>query len=67
MVKAKDEAVYMALDRQNLKPEFFAFRWITLLLSQDFKLPELITLWDSLFCDDRPFDLLIHVCCAMIL
>lgn len=39
MVRANDLAVYNVLDRQNLKPEFFAFRWITLLLSQEFKLP----------------------------
>jgi hypothetical protein len=39
MIKQNDEIVYMVLEKQNLKPEFFAFRWITLLLSQDFKLP----------------------------
>lgn len=66
MVKLNDEQVYQVLDKQNLKPEFFAFRWITLLLSQDFKLPDVITLWDGLFCDSKPFDLLLHVCCAMI-
>ncbi|CAF0740171.1 unnamed protein product [Brachionus calyciflorus] len=67
MVKANDVAVYNVLEKQSLKPEFFAFRWITLLLSQEFKLPEVISLWDVLFSDSKTLDFLIHVCCAMIL
>jgi len=39
LVKQNDLNVYNMLESQNLKPEFFAFRWLTLLLSQDFKLP----------------------------
>lgn len=67
LVKTKDVAVYYMLEKQNLKPEFFAFRWLTLLLSQEFPLPEVISLWDALFADNKSFDLLLHVCCAMIL
>jgi hypothetical protein len=86
LVKQNDLSIYNMLESQNLKPEFFAFRWLTLLLSQDFKLPgfpflhknhfninqiifnlDLISLWDYLFSDQRPFELLLHVCCAMIL
>ena len=39
IIRNKDVAVYDLLIKQNLKPEFFAFRWITLLLSQEFPLP----------------------------
>jgi hypothetical protein len=39
LIKKNDAQVYQVLEKQNLKPEFFAFRWLTLLLSQDFKLP----------------------------
>ena len=39
LVRARDPAVYSVLDKQSLKPEFFAFRWLTLLLSQEFQLP----------------------------
>ena len=34
-----EPSVYNHLISQNMKPEFFAFRWITLLLSQEFQLP----------------------------
>ena len=39
LLKTKDLAVYNILEKLNLKPEFFAFRWLTLLLSQEFQLP----------------------------
>jgi hypothetical protein len=32
-----------------VKPEFYAFRWITLLLSQEFLVPEVLRIWDFLF------------------
>ena len=67
LVKQKDPVVYNVLERQNLKPEFFAFRWLSLLLSQEFQLPDVISLWDCLFSDKNLFDLLMHICCSMIL
>lgn len=67
LVKLKDVAIYNVLEKQSLKPEFFAFRWLTLLLSQEFSLPDVIALWDSLFADTKTFDFLMHLCCAMIM
>lgn len=52
---------------QNIKPQFFAFRWLMLLLSQEFLLPDVIRIWDSLFADDNRFDFLLLVCCAMLM
>lgn len=52
---------------QNIRPQFFAFRWLTLLLSQEFLLPDVIRIWDSLFADDSRFDFLLLVCCAMLM
>jgi len=34
-----DPQVFNTLVDQSMKPEFFAFRWLTLLLSQEFQLP----------------------------
>ena len=50
-----------------IKPQFFAFRWLTLLLSQEFLLPDVIRIWDSLFADGNRFDFLLLVCCAMLM
>ena len=55
--------------RNQVDPRFFAFRWLTLLLSQEFSLPDVLRLWDSVFADERraeglPF--LSLVCVAML-
>ncbi|ELW61990.1 TBC1 domain family member 13 [Tupaia chinensis] len=66
-LKDKDVELYLRLQEQNIKPQFFAFRWLTLLLSQEFLLPDVIRIWDSLFADDNRFDFLLLVCCAMLI
>jgi hypothetical protein len=36
-------------------------------LSQEFELPNVLRLWDSILADESRFDYLIYVCCAMII
>ena len=35
----------------QVDPQFYAFRWVTLLLTQEFEFPELLRLWDALLAD----------------
>ncbi|KAK2182842.1 hypothetical protein NP493_334g03025 [Ridgeia piscesae] len=67
LLKEKDTALWVKLHQQDLKPQYYGFRWIMLLLSQEFPLPDVIRLWDSLLADENRFDFLIDVCCAMLL
>lgn len=67
MLKEKDAEVWHRLDEQNLYPQYYSFRWLTLILSQEFPLPEVVRLWDSIFSDENRFDFLVRVCCAMIM
>ncbi|CAF1527528.1 unnamed protein product, partial [Didymodactylos carnosus] len=60
--------IHNLFERLKLKPEFDVFRWLTLLLSQEFHLPDVMRLWDSLFANhDRNFEFLLYICCAMII
>uniref|UniRef100_A0A1I7X4C9 Rab-GAP TBC domain-containing protein n=1 Tax=Heterorhabditis bacteriophora TaxID=37862 RepID=A0A1I7X4C9_HETBA len=52
--------------RLAIRPQFYAFRWLSLLLSQEFSLPDVINLWDSFFADPMRFSLLPYVCLAML-
>ncbi|KAH9415688.1 TBC1 domain family member 13 [Dermatophagoides pteronyssinus] len=52
---------------QGIKPHYYAFRWITLLLSQEFPLPDVLRLWDFMFSDENRFDFLLKLCCSMII
>ncbi|XP_067642862.1 TBC1 domain family member 13 [Eurosta solidaginis] len=67
MLKEKDSEVYDKLKEQELHPQYYSFRWITLLLSQEFPLPDVVRIWDSIFSDEHRFEFLIRICCAMIL
>ena len=66
LLQVKDLELWTDLQKKQVKPQFFAFRWITLLLSQEFILPDVMRLWDSLFSDPDRFEFLLHVCCAML-
>lgn len=68
LLQEKDKDVWQRLRDQELYPQYYSFRWITLLLSQEFPLPDVVRIWDSLFADpDRKYSFLIKVCCSMIL
>jgi len=38
-LKRFDVTVWLKLMQQEIKPQYYAFRWLTLLLSQEFELP----------------------------
>ncbi|XP_023336219.1 TBC1 domain family member 13 [Eurytemora carolleeae] len=65
-LESSDWEVFTRLDSQGIKMQFFAFRWISLMLSQEFPLPEVLTIWDALLTDDSRCDLLIAVCRSML-
>lgn len=53
---------------EQVRPQFYAFRWITLLLTQEFDFQPILRIWDCLL--GNPFgvqDMLLRVCCAMLL
>lgn len=66
-VRELDFKVQSRLDAQDIKPQYFAFRWLSLMLSQEFALPDVLRLWDSLLSDESRRDFLIDICTAMIL
>lgn len=66
LLKKVEPEIWQHLTALQIDPRFYAFRWLTLLLSQEFELPEVLRLWDSLFADERRFQFLNYVCVAMI-
>lgn len=69
LLKTNDEELWRHLEIINkVKPQFYAFRWITLLLTQEFGLKAIMRIWDSLL--SNPFgvqEMLLRVCCGMLL
>ncbi|XP_065361098.1 TBC1 domain family member 13 [Calliphora vicina] len=67
MLRSKDLEIYERLKAQELHPQYYSFRWISLILSQEFPLPDVVRIWDSVLSDEKRFDFLLKICCAMIL
>jgi len=52
----------------EVNPQFYAFRWITLLLTQEFNFADTIHIWDTLLSDPGgPQETLLRICCAMLI
>eukprot|EP01105_Mastigella_eilhardi_P020841 TRINITY_DN4_c0_g2_i3.p1 TRINITY_DN4_c0_g2~~TRINITY_DN4_c0_g2_i3.p1 ORF type:complete len:414 (-),score=102.88 TRINITY_DN4_c0_g2_i3:13-1218(-) len=67
LLKRLDPQLWQNLHAKQIHPQFYGFRWITLLMSQEFTLPDTLRLWDSFFSDSHRFHFLLFFCCAMIL
>lgn len=48
LLEGHDAELSSWLQSLDMKPEYFGIRWLTMLLAQDFELPELLRLWDTM-------------------
>lgn len=63
-----DAELAAALASRGVNPQFYAFRWITTALTQEFPLPDAIRAWDALLADPAgPRDSLLRIAAAMVL
>ena len=67
LLKQTDPELAAMLERLRVSPTFYGFRWITLLMTQEFDLPDVLRLWDSLLADSRRFTFLNYFCATMVL
>ncbi|KAM7461804.1 hypothetical protein LguiA_029925 [Lonicera macranthoides] len=69
LLKEHDEELWRHLEvTTKVNPQFYAFRWITLLLTQEFNFVESLHIWDTLLSDpEGPLETLLRVCCAMLI
>lgn len=68
LLKKHDEELWRHLDATTkVNPQFYAFRWITTLFTQEFSFPDCLRIWDSLLSNPRgPLEILLRICCAML-
>ncbi|XP_009610516.1 uncharacterized protein LOC107801189 [Nicotiana tabacum] len=69
LLKEHDEELWRHLEMTTkVNPQFYAFRWITLLLTQEFNFADSLLIWDTLLSDpEGPQETLLRVCCAMLI
>ncbi|ANM60993.1 Ypt/Rab-GAP domain of gyp1p superfamily protein [Arabidopsis thaliana] len=68
LVRKHDEELWRHLEiTTKVNPQFYAFRWITLLLTQEFSFFDSLHIWDALLSDpEGPLESLLGICCAML-
>ncbi|KMZ58747.1 TBC1 domain family member [Zostera marina] len=69
LLKRHDEELWRHLEvTTQVNPQFYSFRWITLLLTQEFNFLDCFHIWDTLLSDPEGTQkTLLRVCCAMLI
>ncbi|KAH7107355.1 RabGAP/TBC [Auriculariales sp. MPI-PUGE-AT-0066] len=68
LVRSIDPLLHTALQRGGVEPQIYGIRWLRLLFTREFGLPDAMQLWDGLFAHmDQLFELAQWVCVAMLL
>jgi hypothetical protein len=68
-----DRPLFRNMSKKNVKEQYYAFRWITVLCSQEWDLPDVIRLWDSILADrgmqeeEGRFEFLLDFAVAMLM
>ena len=67
LLKIADYELYLHLKRNKIKMEFYGFRWMTLFFTQDFEMPDILRIWDSIFGNKDIFEFLYLLILAAII
>ena len=66
LIRMLDYRISDQLNKYKIEMEFFAFRWLTLFFTQDFEIPDVLRLWDSILCEDDAFDFMNMIMLALL-
>jgi hypothetical protein len=67
LIMRKDPELARLLRRLRVSPTFYGFRWITLLFTQEWELPDVLRLWDALLADTNRFEFLLYFATATVI
>eukprot|EP01063_Lacrimia_lanifica_P035282 TRINITY_DN6695_c0_g1_i1.p1 TRINITY_DN6695_c0_g1~~TRINITY_DN6695_c0_g1_i1.p1 ORF type:complete len:618 (+),score=218.89 TRINITY_DN6695_c0_g1_i1:69-1922(+) len=67
ILKRCDKQLWQHLDAIGLRPCFYCFRWVTLLLSQELMVTDVQRIWDFLFSDVENITTSLYYACTAML
>ena len=67
MLKLVDKQLYDHLEICGFNYSVLAFKWISLMFSQDFLMMDLLRIWDYLLCNDNKYQNCYYFCLSVIL
>ncbi|KAJ6234608.1 tbc1 domain family member 13-like [Anaeramoeba flamelloides] len=66
-LKKIDYGLWKYLRKLQILPHYYCFRWVSLLFSQEFTMPDLVRLWDTLLSDPNRFEFVTYISVAMVI
>ena len=66
LIQRSRNKIWNTFKENEVTIEVFAIRWQMLLLCQDFRIPDVTRLWDSLLSDAGRFNFFLYVCLALL-
>ena len=54
ILEYSDPEILYSIEENNVNHHFYTLRWFMLLLCQEFKMDDILRLWDSIFAADVP-------------
>ncbi|KZT56423.1 hypothetical protein CALCODRAFT_317884 [Calocera cornea HHB12733] len=67
ILRSVDPALWARLDSAGIEPQMYGIRWLRLLFTREFDLPDAMAIWDSLIAADASLQLAEWICVAMLL
>lgn len=61
-----DYELWEKLRQLDIRPFFYAFRWVTMYFAQEFQLFDIIILWDHIFTVQDRYKYMDFICLAML-
>jgi hypothetical protein len=65
-LKLLEEDIFKLFKKEKVELELFCFRWYALFLTQEFELPDVLRLWDSVLSEESYFDYMNCLCVALL-
>ncbi|TFK42631.1 rab-GTPase-TBC domain-containing protein [Crucibulum laeve] len=67
LLNSTDPQLWKQMQASGIEPQIYGIRWLRLLFTREFNLPDAMKLWDSLFACDPTLELSQWVCVAMLI
>lgn len=66
LVMRVDPQLHSHLSNEGLDPQYYALRWLMLLLSQEFEINNVIRLWDTVLADPDKYTFTNFICVGIV-
>ncbi|KAF9069930.1 rab-GTPase-TBC domain-containing protein [Rhodocollybia butyracea] len=67
LLHTTDPLLWKHLQSSGLEPQIYGIRWLRLLFTREFSMPDAMRLWDVLFACDPTLDVVPWICVAMLI